>query len=124
MILVDTSIWADHFRASDPDLVVLIERREVMMHRLVVEELAMGHLPQRSKTLAMLDRLPALPIEQAGALISFVDSAKLVGAGIGLVDAHLILSSVAHGAALWTRDKGLSVHAERLGCAWKPGSPS
>lgn len=124
MILVDTSVWADHFRRADPCLSRLIEGDEVMLHRLVIEELAMGHLPRRAKTLAMLKRLPATLIADADLFTSFIEREELVGSGIGAIDAHLLVSAVATGARLWTRDKRLALHAQRLGCDWPASSPT
>ena len=42
MILVDTSVWIDHFHHSDPVLVSLLHEDEIGSHPLVAEELAMG----------------------------------------------------------------------------------
>jgi hypothetical protein len=118
VILVDTSIWADHFRAADPAMVRLLAARGVVAHRLVIEELVLGHLPRRGKTLAMLGRLPRLEMVEREEIIRFVDANGLIGAGIGLIDVHLLASSLKAGAALWTRDKRLAAQAQRLGCAW------
>lgn len=118
MILIDTSVWADHFRAADPDVVRLLAARRVVVHRLVVEELILGHLPARDKTIAMLGRLPQLEMADCNSIVRFVDEHSLVGTGIGLVDAHLLASALATGADLWARDKRLAAQARRLGCAW------
>lgn len=118
MILIDTSVWADHFRAADPDVVRLLAGRRVAVHRLVVEELALGHLPSRKKTIEMLGRLPELAMADRDSLVRFADENGLVGAGVGLVDVHLLVSALHQGAALWARDKRLVTQAERLGCAW------
>jgi predicted nucleic acid-binding protein len=120
LILIDTSVWADHFRAADADVVRLIAARIVVMHPLVVEELALGHLPSRRETLAMLDRLPGLTCVDHDSLIRFVDAHGLAGSGIGVVDIHLLASSLAQGARLWARDKRLAVQAHGLGCGWSP----
>jgi predicted nucleic acid-binding protein len=117
LILVDTSIWADHFRSPDASLAALLDAREVVTHRLVVEELAMGHLPQREKSLAMLWTLERLAFADAPALISYVETHDLVGTGIGLADAHLLFSAVHRAIPIWTRDKRLALQAQRLGCA-------
>jgi len=120
VILIDTSVWADHFRAADPDVVRLLAKRRVVVHRLVTEELILGHLPNREKTVAMLARLPRLNMLDSVSTIRFVDENGLVGAGLGLVDVHLLASAVLRSAALWARDKRLAAQAERLGCAWTP----
>ena len=47
MILVDTSVWVDHLRAGDAQLAVLLERSAVIMHAMVLGELACGNLKDR-----------------------------------------------------------------------------
>ena len=47
MILVDTSVWVDHFRRASAGLAALLAARVVMVHPFVVGELACGELPQR-----------------------------------------------------------------------------
>lgn len=120
MILVDTSIWVDHIREPHPTLIPLIAARDVIMHRLVIEELAMGHLPQRARTLEMMMRLPRLDMVRTTELISFIGREGLIGTGIGPNDAHLLASTLKSAARLWTGDKRLAAQARRLGCAWSP----
>ena len=52
MILVDTSVWIDHLRAGDRDLIRLLEDRQVLGHPFVLGELALGHLRQREPAMA------------------------------------------------------------------------
>lgn len=120
MILIDTSVWADHFRTPDPMVVRLLGARRVVGHRLVVEELALGRLPERDKTILGLDRLPVLEMLGHDAILRFVAGNGLVAAGLGLVDIHLLASSVSAGTRLWARDKRLAAQALRLDCAWLP----
>lgn len=47
MILVDTSIWIDHLRAKDDDLVRLLTEGQVLTHPFVAGELALGNLSNR-----------------------------------------------------------------------------
>jgi predicted nucleic acid-binding protein len=51
VILVDTSIWVDHFRRGDAAFARALEAGEVACHPLVVGELACG-------LLSALSRLP------------------------------------------------------------------
>ena len=57
MILVDTSVWIDHFHHSDPVLVSLLHEDEIGSHPLVAEELAMGSLRARDDVLKHLAHL-------------------------------------------------------------------
>ena len=119
MILADTSIWIDHFRRPDPPLIHRIETQAVAIHRLVIEELAVGYLPQRKRTLHMLARLPMLSMIEMPRLISFIERNELAGRGIGATDAHLLATARESDAPLWTRDKRLAAQALRLGCLWR-----
>ena len=47
-VLVDTSIWIDHLRKTEPVLVDLLERDQVCVHQSVITELALGNLKNRS----------------------------------------------------------------------------
>ncbi|UZR27926.1 type II toxin-antitoxin system VapC family toxin [Methylococcus mesophilus] len=53
MILVDTSIWIDHFRAGDPLLAELLNDRRVLAHPFVAGELACGNLKNRASILSL-----------------------------------------------------------------------
>ena len=60
MILVDTSIWIDHLRASEPLLVTLLHDNQAGCHRAVIEELALGSIKQRDRVLILLKSLQVL----------------------------------------------------------------
>ena len=51
MILVDTSVWVDHLRNSEADLNTLLNRNHVLMHPLVIGELACGYVRNRKQAL-------------------------------------------------------------------------
>ena len=119
MILVDTSIWIDHWRTSDFRLTSLLEAGEVLVHPFVVGELSLGNLLNRQQVLAMLQDLPqattATDIEVKG----FINQAALAGSGIGYIDAHLLAAvRLTPGAQLWTRDKRLLATSVRLSLAY------
>lgn len=56
-VLVDTNIWIDHLRKTEPVLVDLLERDQVCIHQSVITELALGNLKNRSIFLKALERL-------------------------------------------------------------------
>ena len=60
MMLVDTSVWIDHLRHSDAELVKLLLEGQVLVHPWVVGELACGNLQDRK--LVVLDLLQSLPL--------------------------------------------------------------
>lgn len=119
MILVDTSVWVAHLRVSEPVLVSILERGDVLGHPFVAGELACGNLANRTEILGLLGRLAQAPVATAAEVLSFIDTRSLVGRGIGYVDVHLLASAaLAAGARLWTRDRQLARIAAELRLAF------
>jgi predicted nucleic acid-binding protein len=108
VILVDTSIWIDHFHASEPSLVALLRDDQVGCHRAVIEELALGSIKQRDRVLTLLESLTGFPVLTHQEVMALVDRRQLWGRGLSAVDVHLLGSvMLVGGARLWTRDKRL-----------------
>ena len=114
-MLVDTSVWIDHFRRSDPALVSLLNRGEVECHPFIVGELACGSLHRRSEVLSLLQSLPQVPVGSHDEVLGFVDRHRLMGRGIGWIDTHLLASASLAGSLLWTRDRRLLDVTRKLG---------
>ena len=115
MILVDTSIWVDHLRNTEAQLVHLLERELVLSHPFVIGELALGQLRQRNKVLGLLSDLRHASIATHNEVTQFIDQKKIYGRGIGYVDAHLLASALLEaGVKLWTRDKRLQQIANEM----------
>ena len=57
MILADTSVWIQHLRAGLPAFADALEQETICTHWIVVGELACGHLPRRSQSLADLQTI-------------------------------------------------------------------
>ena len=118
MILVDTSVWVDHLRRTDPGLVALLERSAVVMHPFVVGEIACGTLRDRKLVLELLQDLPAAVVATDDEVMQFIERHALYGKGIGYVDVHLFASvALTGGTRLWTRDQRLRQAAAALGFA-------
>jgi predicted nucleic acid-binding protein len=118
MILADTTIWVDHFRAPNDRLRKLLENEQIAMHPCIVAELALGSLNQRAVQLKALDDLPAVQVARLDEVRRMIEAHSLYCRGIGLIDAHLIASCLIHPSTLlWTTDKRLSDVAESLGIA-------
>ena len=115
MILVDTSIWVDHFRRGREELVSLLQRVEVVTHPFVIGELSCGNLKNRKAILGLLAELPRVTIAEDEEVLELVESRKLMGNGIGWMDAHLLASSLISGTPLWTADKKLRSVSAVLG---------
>ena len=114
MILVDTSVWIDHFRVGSPALAGLLEHREVLTHPFVVGELACGSLRNRGEIFSLLRALPAAPEVEHAEVLEFVERYRLHGRGIGWVDAHLLASARLSGSGVWTLDTCLRRVARSL----------
>jgi predicted nucleic acid-binding protein len=121
MIVVDSTIWVDHFRSEVPALVELLTHRVVLTHQLIIGEIAMGSLKDRAATLDRLGKLPHSPAARHDTVMELIQRAALFGTGLSFIDAALLASTkLFPGAHLWTRDKRLHEHAERLGLAYTP----
>lgn len=121
MFLVDTSIWVDHLRLTEPLLVSALEQGRVLVHPFVIGEIACGCLGNRARVLELLAELPAAPVATEAEALGFLDRHSLMGRGIGYIDVHLLAATALAGdAALWTRDKRLAVIAAELGLGWSP----
>lgn len=116
LILVDTSVWVDHLRRRNAQLVELLERGVVVMHPFVVGEIACGNLADRATILELLQQLPGATVAEFEEVLDYIERHHLHGKGIGYVDVHLLASATISEAKLWTRDKRLDAIARELGC--------
>jgi predicted nucleic acid-binding protein len=114
MILVDTSVWIEHFRAGNDRLKGLLFDEQVLCHPFVVGELACGTLQKRREILSMLEALPAAELLEHDEVMKFLDVQRLYGRGIGWVDAHLLASTLLTRCTIWTFDKPLRRAAAAL----------
>jgi predicted nucleic acid-binding protein len=117
VILVDTSIWIDHFRVANSDLVQISMSRMALIHPFIVGELAMGSLSNRQQTMKYLQEFPAASRATDAEVLDLIETRKLYGIGIGFADAHLLASCLLDGSSLWTRDRRLRTVAETLSIA-------
>jgi predicted nucleic acid-binding protein len=119
MILVDTSVWVDHLRSGDPVLAELLEQSRVVIHPMVLGELACGNLQNRGYLLRLWQQLESLTVVSHDEAVFFIEQNGLMGKGIGYVDVHLLASvAIDAGVKLWTRDKRLARIAAELRYAW------
>lgn len=115
MILVDTSVWIDHFRYGNSDLVNLLNTGRVFTHPFVIGELALGNMRQRDVILDTLSNMPRAKIATDEEVLAFINQNKLYGLGIGYIDAHLLASvRLSPNTLLWSRDKRLCAAAVQL----------
>ena len=115
-VLVDTNIWIDHLRKTEPVLVDLLERDQVCVHQSVITELALGNLKDRSVFLKALERLMIVRNVDDHGVRHLVEERRLWGRGLSAVDVGLLASVVVTpGVSLWTRDKRLRQAARDVG---------
>ena len=120
-VLVDTSVWVDHFRRPNASLVSLLERDRVLISPLMLGEIACGTPPRRAQTLQDLASLQAVQQASIPDLIAFIDREGLAGRGCGLVDLMLLASTLlTPGAQLWSLDARLAALAAHRGVAFDP----
>lgn len=118
LILIDSSIWIDHLRRPDPTLILLIAEDRVLQHQLVTAELALGSLANRASFLAILGCMRQAEAAPHAQLLAFITDRDIHGTGIGVIDAHLLLSAILYTAQVWTRDRRLQEQAQRLHVSW------
>lgn len=120
MILVDTSVWVDHIRAPSESLISLLREGRCAMHPFVLGEIALGNLPDWSRSVARLQALPTVKPVNDATLMTFVAEARLAGSGLGFVDVHLLAACLRRREFnLWTRDKRLAAMADTLQVGWE-----
>ncbi|EAY57736.1 MAG: probable PilT protein [Leptospirillum rubarum] len=116
MILVDTSVWIDHFRTGNIHLRKILEQESVSIHDFILGELALGHFRDRQNVLSLLVSLPRCTCANPEEILWLVEHHRLMGRGIGYVDACLLASAKLTGFRLWTMDKKLASIAKELEC--------
>ncbi len=121
-VLIDTSVWVNHFRRRNEDVIRLLEQDRALMHPMVLLELACGTPPApRVRTLADLGLLQGSRQASWREVMDFVEREQLYGLGCGLVDLTLLASALmTPGARLWSMDKRLAALALRFGISHAP----
>jgi predicted nucleic acid-binding protein len=122
MVLVDTSVWINHFRRANRDLITLLESALVLVHPFVIGELACGTLLRREEVLQWLRLLPGATLAEDSEVLELIEIEMLWGRGIGWVDAHLAAAARLGTDRLWTVDKTLARVCLHLGIAYDPSA--
>jgi predicted nucleic acid-binding protein len=119
MILADTCIWIDHLRQADFVLQGLLRDTQILVHPIVIGEIALGSHRERQTVLNNLTQLPRAVTAGDEEVLALIETHQLFGTGIGYPDAQLLASvKLTPHASLWTRDKRLCEQALRLGVAF------
>lgn len=116
-VLIDTSVWVDHFRRRNESLVHLLTLDLALTHPMIVTELACGTPPApRARTLTGIATLPQTRQAKLHEVRELIEREQLFGLGYSLVDLALLTSALlTPGSQLWTQDKRLLQLAERFG---------
>ena len=118
-VLVDTSVWIDHFRNRNEALENLLNQDLALTHPMIIGEIACGTPPApRMQTLGDLGLLPTVQHVSLHETMAFIERESMYGKGCGLVDMILLTSTlITPGATLWTLDQHLAKLAEQFGVA-------
>ena len=114
-VLVDTSVWIDHFHEPDARLQTYLQSGTVWTHTVVIGELAAGRLKQREEILRHLQKLPRADEIDLDEGLHLIAQHELAGRGLSWSDVQLLTAARIDGAVIMTRDKALSKAAEELG---------
>jgi predicted nucleic acid-binding protein len=119
VILVDTSVWSQHFNREIAELSSLLETKQALIHPFVIGELAMANLSRRGTVMLGLRDLPHATVAQDHEVLRLVEQHRLFGRGIGYIDAHLLAATrLSSDAFLWSFDQRLIAAALQLKIAW------
>lgn len=119
MVLVDTSIWIDHLRKRISLLEDFLLEEKVVIHPIVIGEIACGSLSNRDEIISLLNALPKVVEATNDEVHSLIQSKQLYGKGLGWIDVHLLASCSLSKVSLWTRDKRLEKEGQRIGISRK-----
>jgi predicted nucleic acid-binding protein len=120
LVLIDTSVWVDHFRTRNDTLIALMQSDLALTHPMIILELACGTPPApRHRTLGDIGLLKRCNQATPNEVLALIEGKELFGLGCGLVDMSLLASTlITPDALLWTWDKRLAALASRFGIAF------
>lgn len=119
MIIVDSSVWIDHFAAPITPLQAALDADMVMIHPFVIGEMACGNLKNRQRVLEHMQNLYPPVVATHQEVLTIIEQRQLMGRGIGYIDMHLLASTLlTDNARLWTHDRRLHQAAAELGIAY------
>ena len=121
-VLVDTNVWIDFLRQSEPELRDLIKKDRVLTCRCVIGEVMVGSLRDRIGVRQFLLKLPSASEATFSEILKMLEMRRLHGCGLQWNDVMLLAAAKLSSARIWTRDKRLAVAAEEYGIGWIEGN--
>ena len=120
-VLVDSSVWVDHFKQRNEHLVALLEADSVVCHPYIVAEVACGTPPGRKAIISLLSELEPSLLASQEELLALLDARQLYGRGCGFVDLSLLASALlSETTRIWTLDKRFEQLATEANRAFSP----
>ncbi|MCW5549559.1 MAG: type II toxin-antitoxin system VapC family toxin [Opitutaceae bacterium] len=119
-VLVDTSVWIDHFHRTDARLQACLQAGQVWTHAVVIGELAAGRLKHRTDILRHLQKLPRADEIDLAEGLHLLDTHDLMGRGLSWSDVQLLAAARIDGLSLWTHDRALAEAAAALQLGYMP----
>ncbi len=111
-VLVDTSVWIEHIRKPVPTLINLLSEKRVLIHPLVIGEIACGNFKRRHEVLGNLKILPKAQEATYIESLEFIESQKLHGKGLSFNDVQILCSALLSEAKVFSFDKAINAYKE------------
>lgn len=119
-LLVDTSVWIDHFHRENADLQAALLAGMVWTHSVVIGELAAGRLSRREETVQLLGKLPRADEVDLEEGLHLLARHALAGQGLSWSDVQQLAAARIDHCLIWTRDRALHTAAMKLRLDWRP----
>jgi len=120
LILIDTSVWVDHFRKGNSRFKSLLAEGIVLCHPIVMGELACGNLRNRKEVLNLLAALPQAQEARHDEVLGMIEGWRLMSRGIGYADMQLLASALLNRCPYWTLDRRVAAAADTLNVGYEP----
>ena len=93
-----------------------LKNGQIAMHPFIIAEIALGSLHNRHQRLGEMDALSQVQIANIREVRKMIELRQLFSKGLGLVEAHLLLSCLlTPGLHLWTLDARMEMAAKSIG---------
>jgi len=120
-ILIDSSVWINHFKKTNDKLTELLKKGIIRTHPLIIGEIALGTIKNRTFTLETLNQIKQVNQVTHPDVMTFIEKEKLYGQGCGITDITILASTlITPNTELWTIDKKLFALAKRFKIAFEP----